>query len=185
MADRYTYLPHIGLYIMLAWTAEELTANLPLRRWFWTAALVLLIPVLIQSHRGPDADLERQRDPLDQCPEGQSRNRLGREQSGVHCSIQRPDRTRPSSVTSTPSRSVRDTSRPASISATCTCSRPSGSDRGHAEVQELTDEALKHYRTAIEIRPDFELSYVNLGTGLMLRGEIRRGRGQLSHGPGE
>ncbi len=27
MADRYTYLPHIGLYIMLAWTAEELTAN--------------------------------------------------------------------------------------------------------------------------------------------------------------
>ena len=49
MADRYTYLPHIGLYIMLAWTAEELTANLPLRRWFWAAALVLLIPVLIQA----------------------------------------------------------------------------------------------------------------------------------------
>ena len=49
MADRYTYLPHIGLYIMLAWTAEELTANLPFRRWLWTAALVLLIPVLVQS----------------------------------------------------------------------------------------------------------------------------------------
>ena len=35
-----------------------------------------------------------------------------------------------------------------------------------------TDEALKHYRTAIEIRPDFEQSYVNLGTGLMVRGEF-------------
>ena len=49
MADRYTYLPHIGLYIMLAWSAEELTANLPLRRWFWAAALGLLTPVLIQA----------------------------------------------------------------------------------------------------------------------------------------
>ena len=33
-------------------------------------------------------------------------------------------------------------------------------------------EALKHYRTAIEIRPDFEQSYVNLGTGLMIRGGL-------------
>ena len=49
MADRYTYLPHIGLYIMLAWTAEELTADLPFRRWFWTAGLALLIPLLVQA----------------------------------------------------------------------------------------------------------------------------------------
>ena len=35
---------------MLAWSAEELTVNLPLRRWVWAAgACVLLVPVLIQS----------------------------------------------------------------------------------------------------------------------------------------
>ena len=39
-------------------------------------------------------------------------------------------------------------------------------------LKHQTDEGLKHYRTAIEIRPDFEQSYVNLGTGLMLRGEF-------------
>ena len=37
--------------------------------------------------------------------------------------------------------------------------------------RELTDEALKHYNAAIEIRPDYELGYVNKGTALMLRGE--------------
>ena len=79
MADRYTYLPHIGLYIMLAWSAEEAHRQLAF------AALVLGCGIAAAdsrshpSHRGADGDLERQRDPLDQCPEGQSRNRLGRE----------------------------------------------------------------------------------------------------------
>ena len=130
MADRYTYLPHIGLYIMLAWTAEKLTADLPLRRWLWTAALVLLIPVLVQSHGGPDDDLERQRDPLDQRPEGQSRNRLGGKQSGLHRRTQRTvgrGHEAGAGQAALPARR-RDPSAirrgPASISATCTCSRP-------------------------------------------------------------
>ena len=89
MADRYTYLPHIGLYIMLAWTAEKLLASVPARQWLWGAALVILIPVLVESHRGPDGDLERQRDPLDQRPEGQSRYRLGGKQSRLYCRTQR------------------------------------------------------------------------------------------------
>ena len=49
MADRYTYLPHIGLYIMLAWTVEKLLAGVPARQWLWGTALVILIPFLVES----------------------------------------------------------------------------------------------------------------------------------------
>ncbi len=71
MADRYTYLPHIGLYVMLAWSAEETHG----RSAF--AAMVLgcgdnsADSRSHPNHRGPDGDLERQRDSLDECPEGQ------------------------------------------------------------------------------------------------------------------
>jgi tetratricopeptide (TPR) repeat protein len=46
-ADRYTYLPHIGLYIMLAWSAEKLMAGLAFRRWAWAAGVAVLIPALV------------------------------------------------------------------------------------------------------------------------------------------
>ena len=36
----------------------------------------------------------------------------------------------------------------------------------------LTDEAMKHYRAAIDVRPDFELTYVNLATALIARGNL-------------
>ena len=173
MADRYTYLPHIGLYIMLAWTAEELTANLPLRRWFWTAALVLLIPVLILVDCGPDGDLERQRDPLDQCPEGQSRNRPGREQSGVHHA---DPEARSDEAFKRYQHAVEI--RPRYVEAHI--------NLGNMYMHKgQTDEGMKHYRTAIEIRPDFEQSYVNLGTGTDGPRRACRGRGQLSHGLGK
>jgi tetratricopeptide (TPR) repeat protein len=46
-ADRYTYLPQIGLYILLTWLAVELTASWRSRRWLLggsaLAALVALI----------------------------------------------------------------------------------------------------------------------------------------------
>lgn len=83
MADRYTYLPHIGLYIMLAWTAEELTATMALRRWLWTAGLVLLFPLLIQATAAQTKTWKTAR-PSGRCSEGQSRNCLGGKQPRIH-----------------------------------------------------------------------------------------------------
>ena len=159
MADRYTYLPHIGLYIMLAWTAEELTVNLPSRRWFWTAGLVLLIPILIQLTAAQTATWKDSEtlwtSALKANPEiALAENNLGYivEHRGqfdeafkhyLHAVEIRP-------------RYV----------------------EAHINLGNMymikgqTDEALKHYRAAIAIRPDFELSYANLGTGLLARGEL-------------
>ena len=45
-ADRYTYLPQIGLYILVTWLAADLCAGWRHRRWFLgTLALVILGPL--------------------------------------------------------------------------------------------------------------------------------------------
>jgi tetratricopeptide (TPR) repeat protein len=50
-ADRYTYLPQIGIYLMIAWAVADLSANWP-KRSVWLAALgtVVLTGLIFVSH---------------------------------------------------------------------------------------------------------------------------------------
>jgi protein O-mannosyl-transferase len=47
MADRYTYLPQIGLGIAVAWGAAELTRDWPRRRWACGVASALIVTALM------------------------------------------------------------------------------------------------------------------------------------------
>jgi len=49
MADRYTYLPQIGLCVALAWGAAQTAASWPHRRWVCGAGSALLLAILIAS----------------------------------------------------------------------------------------------------------------------------------------
>jgi Flp pilus assembly protein TadD len=51
MADRYMYLPGIGIYIIVAWLAGDLTARLKLPRGVLWAACVLVLGVLLMMTR--------------------------------------------------------------------------------------------------------------------------------------
>src|SRR5947207_14629427 len=42
-ADRYTYLPHIGLFLVLAWAVADISAPSRLRRRFAAAVAVTVI----------------------------------------------------------------------------------------------------------------------------------------------
>ena len=46
-ADRYTYLPQIGLYILLTWTVIELTASWRSRRWVLGGGAMAVLTALI------------------------------------------------------------------------------------------------------------------------------------------
>ena len=161
MAYRYTYLPQIGLYIMLAWSAEKLTANLPMRRWFWAAALALLIPVLILATAAQTATWKNSEtlwtSALRANPEiALAENNLAyiAEHSG-----------RPDEAFKRYKHAVEI--RPRYVEAQI--------NLGNIYMHKgQIDEGIKHYRTAIEIRPDFELSYVNLGTALMVAASLPR-----------
>jgi tetratricopeptide (TPR) repeat protein len=55
MADRYTYLPLIGPFIMIAWGVQQLLAELPARRLIWGAAsggVLAIMVVLTQIQVG-------------------------------------------------------------------------------------------------------------------------------------
>jgi len=47
MADRYTYLPMIGPFIMLAWGVQQLLPELPARRLIWGAASVGVLAIMV------------------------------------------------------------------------------------------------------------------------------------------
>ena len=50
-ADRYTYLPQIGLYVLLAWLAVDLTASWRGRRWVVGGGALVVLVVLIACAR--------------------------------------------------------------------------------------------------------------------------------------
>src|SRR5678816_227427 len=54
-ADRYMYLPHIGLFILLTWGVAELIGRLQWPRWpgFGIGGAVLAIAAIITSHQLP------------------------------------------------------------------------------------------------------------------------------------
>jgi len=159
MADRYTYIPHIGLYIMLAWSAEELTANLPLRRWFWAAAMVALIPVLVQATA---AQTKTWKDSETLWTSALKANpEIALAENNLGYIVQSKGQMDEAFRHYLHAVEIRPRYVEAHINL-----------GNMYMVKHQTDEALKHYRTAIEIRPDFEQSYVNLGTGLMVRGEF-------------
>ncbi|HEY6838803.1 MAG TPA: tetratricopeptide repeat protein [Geobacteraceae bacterium] len=53
MADRYTYIPHIGFFVMVAWGAAELAGHHPLRQRLFGAATIiaLVLCALVTSHQ--------------------------------------------------------------------------------------------------------------------------------------
>ena len=50
-ADRYTYLPEIGLYILLTWMLVELTASWRGRRWLLGGGAMVVLSILIACAR--------------------------------------------------------------------------------------------------------------------------------------
>ncbi len=46
MADRYTYLPQIGIYLLIAWGACDLTASWAYRRWVCGVAATVVLAAL-------------------------------------------------------------------------------------------------------------------------------------------
>jgi Tfp pilus assembly protein PilF len=47
MADRYTYLPQIGLYVALAWGAADVCRFWPHRRWLYAVTSILVLVALM------------------------------------------------------------------------------------------------------------------------------------------
>ena len=160
MADRYTYLPQIGLCIALAWGVADVVASWPLSSLGVRRRLGVGGAGADGCALAADVVLARQRDALDprlglhrakrRRPQ-QPRQRLGRS---------RTDSTRPSPSTRRPWKSSPTMPRPTTTSVSLLASRGQ------------LDEAIAHYQKALKIKPDYAEAHNNLGNALAGRGQV-------------
>ena len=156
MADRYTYLPQIGLYIALAWGAAHLAGSWPCRRRPLAAVAVLAVRA-DELCLAADAVLARQRDVVDP-------------HLGLHVA---ETRTAHNGLGAWPTRAAGRGYRPVQqgignrprLSGSPRQARYSLGRRGRL------DEAIADYRKALEIKPDYAEAHNNLGAVLAGRGQ--------------
>ncbi|HEY1785535.1 MAG TPA: tetratricopeptide repeat protein, partial [Pirellulales bacterium] len=152
MADRYMYLPSIGLSIALAWGAARLAAGSPERRWALAAGAGLVIVVLVA------------------CAAWQTSNWYDDETLWRHALACNPDNVK--AETNLAEALDRQGRRDEAIAyyqraeQHATDCRPFNGLGALLAREGKLDEAVAHYRQALQISPKAYLVHVNLGAAL-------------------
>jgi tetratricopeptide (TPR) repeat protein len=158
-ADRYTYLPQIGLYILLTWTVVELTASWRGRRWVLGGGAMVVLAVLITCARAQTTywrDSESLWTHTLACTSGNSiaHNNLG----NVFHDQGRMDEA------------IAQYQRALEI-------KPDD-DEVHYNLGNVflqlgrMDEAIAHYQKALAINPNYAKAHNNLGTAFRQQGRL-------------
>ncbi|MGA2255165.1 MAG: tetratricopeptide repeat protein [Thermoguttaceae bacterium] len=159
MADRYTYLTQIGLYMALAWGAAQAAASRPSCRWPFAAVSALVAAGLMvcawqQTRHWRDSQTLWTHT-LACTPQNQV----------AHCDLGNALVRRGQVVEAIEHYKRALEIKPNFAEAHC--------DLGNALVgRGQVDEAIGHYRRALEIRPDYFEAHNNLGLALAGRGQV-------------
>jgi tetratricopeptide (TPR) repeat protein len=158
-ADRYTYLPLVGIFIMLAWSAADATRRSPRVKWVVcgvSAAICAVCLVLTRSQVGYWRDSEALFQHAIDVTRGNyvAYNNLGLAERGRHRLVQ----------------AIADYREALRI-------RPSFLDAhnnlGEALLKEdRVDEATVQILEALRLKPDFAEGHVNMGAALDKRGQL-------------
>jgi len=125
LADRYTYIPLTGLFIIFAWGVTQLMAEWRYRTIAIFAMCAALFPILMITAWTQASYWQNSRSLFTHTLNVTSNNYVIHNNLGYELA-----------------------------------------------VMGRLDDALKHYREAIRINPDFEIAYVNLGKALLLKGKV-------------
>ena len=165
-ADRYTYLPQIGLYIALVWGAMQLGAAWPTRRWlFGTGATAVLAALAICTWR-QTGFWQDSKTLWQHAVDCDPRNAMAHYMLGVALSKD-GDKSAAAEfqqATATDGRQQNLYKRVRALS--------------HVELGDLAlegndaDSALAHFRTATEFDPDQLAPHMRLGSLLAKRGDF-------------
>lgn len=167
-ADRYTYLPHIGLYVALTWASADLMASWPRRREVASFAATALIALLIwwawkQTGYWKNSETLWTHTLAVTSGNSVAHNNLGllRMQEG------RPDDAIAHYREALKIRSERAETR----------NNPGNAliynNLGNAMLLKgLPDQAIRYYNKALGIRPDYGDGHYNLGCALLKKGDM-------------
>jgi len=165
IADRYTYIPLIGLFIMIAWGVPELTAKWRFRKPFLSILSVVVLSVLagcswqqVQYWKNSVTLFER-------ALSVTSRNYLAHNNLGVALFYEGRIED-----------AIRHYTQALRIKPNFADSRI---NIGVAQAaQGKYDEAIRHYREALRIRPDDAGTHNNIGVALVAQGKVE---GAIEH----
>jgi protein O-mannosyl-transferase len=158
MADRYTYLPQIGLSVALAWGVADVTRFWPNRRWLLSVSSLLVVAILMGC-AWRQTDYWRSRESLWThtlaCYPNNAvaHNNLG-EDLDDHGRTDEAIAHLRQAVEIDPNYARAHNSLGATLAK-----------------RDLIDEAMVHFRKAIDIAPDFGKAHSNLGAALAKRGQ--------------
>ena len=169
-ADRYTYLPQIGLYILVAWGAMELFHQWRRSRVILASAGVLIITVLIarsyfQTSYWQDtetlwkhASATTSNNYIASTNLAEALFESGRFDEAI-AACQEALKIKPDFAAAH-----------VDIGAALVKNRQGGD--GARRPNGAIDEAIVHYRRALQIKPDLAQAHSNLGTALLLKGQV-------------
>jgi len=157
-ADRYTYLPQIGLYILLTWTVIELTASWRSRRWVLGGGAMAVLAVLITCAHAQTAywrDSESLWTRTLACTSDNSaaHNKLGNaflKQGRLDDAMLQYQQA----LAISPDEETYD-------------------NLGYVSFQQgKLDEAVAQFQKALEINPNYSEAYYNLGNAFLRQGKM-------------
>ncbi len=158
-ADRYTYLPQIGLYLLLTWTAADLCARLP-HRWLLLGSLSAgIITALALTARRQTFHWHDTRALWINAIACNPRNVLAHEQYATALSRK-----------GSADEAMAQHEKALEIDPNY---EPAHNNLGLALFEKgRVSEAITHYKRALEINPRYEIAHNNLGTALLQTGQV-------------
>ena len=158
MADRFTYLPHIGVYFALTWAAVDLCRAWPYRRWLFGAASALVLAILMggawrQTCFWCDNGTLWPRALACTGPNCLARNNWGN-------ALIRRGRVKEAMA-----------QYQQALEVNADYSEAHNNLANALSSQGRLDEALAHYRRSLEIQPNYAEAYYNIGNLLAGRGQ--------------
>jgi Tfp pilus assembly protein PilF len=163
MADRYTYLPLIGVFLMLVWAAGDWVGNLrPRRRLMAAIASILLLVCAVQTN-------------------SQVRYWHDTETIFTHAlTVTRNNWVAHENLAVFASQKYQETQR-SSIEGQLLASSGSESDAATSRKvrHDYLDDMLRHAQAALEIRPGLAPAHVSMAKALIERGQLDAARAHL------
>jgi tetratricopeptide (TPR) repeat protein len=165
MADRYTYIPLIGLFILIAWGVPELFGNLRFRKPFLSVLSVVIVSVLAGCSWQQVQQWKNSVTLFERALSVTSRNYLAHNNLGVALFFE--GRIEDAIRHYTQALRIKPNFADARINI------------GVAQAaQGKYDEAICHYREALRIRPDDAGTHNNIGVALAAQGKVE---GAIDH----
>jgi protein O-mannosyl-transferase len=153
-ADRYTYLPEIGLCLALTWAISEITVSWPSRRFALGTAAALVIAALTVKARAQTACWHDSESLWKNALDCTTHNAVAESNLAIHLLHRgRLDEAM------THSKAALEIQPNYPEAENCL---------GYALFQSgRVEDAVFHYQTALKINPDFASSHINLGMALL------------------